>query len=139
MEIIFSLNEINSIAKQILEHLSEIKTVAFYAEMGSGKTTLIKEICKQIGVIDNVSSPTFSIINEYKTIDGKKVVHMDWYRLKDENEALESGVQDYLNNNSNYCFIEWPENAKGLLSNDVVKIFLSKIEFEEDKRVLKII
>ncbi|MBP6456900.1 MAG: tRNA (adenosine(37)-N6)-threonylcarbamoyltransferase complex ATPase subunit type 1 TsaE [Chitinophagaceae bacterium] len=139
MEIIFSLNEIDEVAKQILEQLNEHKIIALYAEMGSGKTTLIKAICQQLGVKDTVNSPTFSIINEYIIDKNKKVIHMDWYRLKDELEAVETGVQDYLENNNNYCFIEWPEKAENLLPENVVKISISKNEHHENKRLLKII
>lgn len=139
MEIIFSLNEIDEVAKQILAQLNEHKIIAFYAEMGSGKTTLIKAICQQLGVKDTISSPTFSIINEYIIDKNKKVIHMDWYRLKDELEAVETGVQDYLENNNNYCFIEWPEKADNLLPENVVKILISKNDHHENKRLLKII
>jgi tRNA threonylcarbamoyladenosine biosynthesis protein TsaE len=118
MELSFSLDEINDVANKILTNYPEVRHFAFYAEMGSGKTTLIRALCKSLGVKDNVSSPTFSIINEYQ-IEGSntKVYHMDWYRLKNTTDAIEAGVQDILQQPNNYCFVEWPEIASELLTN----------------------
>ncbi len=118
MELSFSLDEIQGTADKILLNYPDVRHFAFYAEMGSGKTTLIRALCKSLGVKDNVSSPTFSIINEYQ-IEGSttKVYHMDWYRLKNTADAIEAGVQDILNQKDHYCFIEWPELAADLLSS----------------------
>lgn len=118
MEIQFSLEEIHEVAKKLLHTFPDKKQFAFYAGMGSGKTTLIRALCNELGVKDNVSSPTFSIINEYLIEDsGEKVFHMDWYRLKNAEDAVETGVQDILMNEPGYCFIEWPEIAPEILTS----------------------
>ncbi len=98
----------------------EKKCIAFYAPMGAGKTTLINALCKKLEVIDATSSPTFSIINEYATANDNMIVHMDWYRLKGEEDAINAGVEDYLQG-KHYLFIEWPEIAEGLLPEDCCK------------------
>ncbi|MEE9407399.1 MAG: tRNA (adenosine(37)-N6)-threonylcarbamoyltransferase complex ATPase subunit type 1 TsaE [Polaribacter sp.] len=123
--------------KYYLENLTEIatelivsvknKTLLFYGEMGVGKTTLIKEICKQLGVLDNISSPTFSLVNEYKTSKEDKVFHFDFYRITDEVEALDMGIEDYLYNND-WCLIEWPQYVENLLPLESVEIHLSTLE-----------
>ncbi len=123
MELRFSLDEIHDVAKKILEAYPSARCFAFYAEMGSGKTTLIRALCDELGVRDNVSSPTYSIINEYEIETTKqKILHMDWYRLKNEQDAIEAGVQDILENDNNYCFIEWPEIAPELIDKRVLRI-----------------
>lgn len=100
-----------------------------------GKTTLVKNFCKNLGVIDHVSSPTFPIINEYSTRSNEKIYHFDFYRLNSFQEALEIGTDLYLDTDS-YCFIEWPELILPLLNKDV--LFLS-IKIEKQNRVLTII
>jgi tRNA threonylcarbamoyladenosine biosynthesis protein TsaE len=131
----FRLDEIHEIAQQLLYEFEAKTSYAFFAEMGSGKTTLIHAICDTLGVKDNVSSPTFSIINEYE-IEGsnQKVYHMDWYRLKHTEDAIEAGVQDVLMQTEHYSFIEWPEIAADLLPNDCVKITLSLVD-ENTRRI----
>ena len=123
MELTFSLDEINIVAKKILATYPSVRCFAFYADMGSGKTTLIRALCDELGVKDHVSSPTFSIINEYEIDRTKqKIHHMDWYRLKNVQDAIEAGVQDMLDDNTNYCFIEWPEIAPELIDKRVLRI-----------------
>lgn len=119
-----NLIELPAAAAQLLQHHPNKKVFAFYGEMGAGKTTFIKEICKILGVTDNTSSPTFSVINEYQTQSGEKFFHFDFYRLKNEMEALDLGYEDYLFS-GNYCFIEWPEKIGDLLPDDIVKVNLS--------------
>lgn len=112
MEITYQLNEINQIAHQIcllLEH----PIVCFEGEMGAGKTTLIKAICEVMGIKSPVSSPTFSLVNEYETNAGI-IFHFDLYRLKEETEALDFGIEDYLDS-GNYCYIEWFDKIPNLL------------------------
>ena len=111
------------VAKNILQFAEDKKVFAFYAQMGAGKTTLIKEICKQLGSADNFSSPTYSIVNEYEIASGK-IYHIDLYRLQNLDEALNIGIEEYLSG-ENYCFIEWPELAEQLFADDVVKISIS--------------
>lgn len=110
-------------AAQVLEFGNGKKIFTFYGEMGSGKTTLIKEICTLLGSSDTTSSPTYSIVNEYSTSSGT-VYHFDFYRLKSEQEALDMGYEEYLYS-GNFCFIEWPEKIGNLLPGDAVKVELS--------------
>ena len=119
----YSLSELFSIAKMVVEN-AQNKTILFYGEMGVGKTTLIKEICKLLGVNDIVNSPTFSLVNEYHTIDNSSVFHFDFYRIKDEKEAYDIGVEDYFYSN-NWCLVEWPENVKNLVPLDSVIVEIS--------------
>ncbi len=125
---IISLEELPVLAKAILQFAEHRKVFAFYAQMGAGKTTLIKEICKHLGSTDNFSSPTYSVVNEYAAVSNSasgisysKIFHMDCYRLKNLEEALDIGIDDYIYS-ENYCFIEWPELIEPILPADVVKI-----------------
>ena len=113
MEITFSLDEIKAVASKLITHFSE-KTILFYGDMGVGKTTLIKELAKELGVTDTLSSPTFSIVNEYQA-KNNLLYHFDCYRLGSEQEAFDIGIEDYLNA-GHYAFIEWPQNIGGFLS-----------------------
>ena len=103
--------------------------------MGAGKTTLIKVICKDLGVEDNVSSPTFSIINEYVSSEGESIYHFDFYRLKDEEEALDMGCEEFFYKNS-LCFIEWPEKIPSLIPEEVLKVKITK---EKETRIIEIL
>tara|TARA_R110001583_G_scaffold77491_1_gene210881 strand:+ start:8867 stop:9283 length:417 start_codon:yes stop_codon:yes gene_type:complete len=109
----YTLDDLSEIAKVVIEH-SNHKILLFYGEMGVGKTTLIKEIVKQLGVKDNVSSPTFSLVNEYKTNDNSSVYHFDFYRINNEVEALDMGIEEYFYSN-NWCLVEWPNKVENLL------------------------
>ena len=122
----YSLDNLPEIATELIK-VAAHKTLLFYGEMGAGKTTLIKQICKVLSVEDNISSPTFSLVNEYETSSGEKVFHFDFYRIEDENEALDMGIEDYLYNNT-WCLIEWPQNVENLLPLDAVEIHLSILE-----------
>lgn len=113
----FSLKDLPNIAQQLIEFAGGIKVWLFYAEMGSGKTTLINQVCKQLHVEDATSSPTFSIVNEYLTSENKTVYHFDFYRLNSSEEAFHLGFEDYIYS-TNYCFIEWPEKVEELLPTD---------------------
>lgn len=134
MEITFSLDEINQVASTILEHKPN-KVILFHGEMGVGKTTLIKALAKKLGVQDATSSPTFSLVNEYQTIDNQSVYHFDFYRLNNEIEAMDMGVDDYLYSGS-WCFIEWAEKIPNLIpdSHSVINIQL----LADGKRALKL-
>ena len=122
----YSLKEISQIAEKIITSAA-YKTLLFYGEMGVGKTTLIKEICKQLGVEDVAHSPTFSLVNEYQTSNGEIVYHFDFYRIENEEEAYDMGIEDYLYSN-NWCVIEWPENVENLLPLETVAIHISLLE-----------
>ena len=113
MEIIFSLDEINSVAQKILDQNPQ-KVIVFNGEMGVGKTTLIKAISANLGVTSATSSPTFSLVNEYETNGSILVYHFDVYRLKSESEALDMGIDEYLYS-GNWCFVEWAEKIPNLL------------------------
>jgi tRNA threonylcarbamoyladenosine biosynthesis protein TsaE len=116
MEFIFSLDEIENIAKQVVAQ-SPNKVILFHGEMGAGKTTFIKQLAKTLGVTEATSSPTFSLVNEYQTIDNQVVYHFDFYRLKNETEAMDMGVDDYLYS-GNWCFIEWAEQIPSLIPDE---------------------
>ena len=120
MEITFSLDEIQHVAQKIIAENPQ-KVILFHGQMGAGKTTFIKALAKELGVKDATSSPTFSLVNEYKTIDNQLIYHFDVYRLKSESEALDFGIDDYLYS-GNWCFIEWPEKISNLLPDDYSEI-----------------
>jgi len=119
-----NVEQLNSIAKQILDYTPTHKKFAFYGEMGVGKTTLIKALSLQLGVTDIVSSPTFSIVNEYQADGSTKIYHFDFYRIEDEKEAYDMGYEEYFFSNA-YCFIEWPEKIPNLIEEDMVQIKMS--------------
>jgi len=129
------LTNIPDVAKQILEYTLPHKKFAFYADMGVGKTTLIKELSLQLDVVDVVSSPTFSIVNEYQTQNKSRVYHFDFYRLEEEQEAYDMGYEEYFFSDD-YCFIEWPEKIPSLIGEDMVIV---KMHIEETKRVIEVI
>ena len=113
MEVVFSINELESVAQKIIDQ-NPNKVILFNGEMGVGKTTLIKKLCSLLGVEGATSSPTFSLVNEYQTITNQIVYHFDCYRLKSEIEALDMGIDEYLYS-GNWCFIEWPEKIRTLI------------------------
>jgi len=119
----YDLNEISDIAKDVISKAKH-KIILFYGEMGSGKTTLIKEIVKQLGVEDTVNSPTFSLVNEYRTRKGEIIYHFDFYRIEHEEEALDIGIEEYFYSN-HWCFIEWPNKVENLLPLESVAIHLT--------------
>lgn len=117
------LKELPGLAEPILRLYDDPKIILLYAPMGAGKTTLIKEFCRSLGSTDNFSSPTYSIVNEY-AYPGGKIYHFDLYRLKDKEELLDLGIEEYLDS-GHYCIFEWPE-----LVIDMIKIRYKKIEIE---------
>ena len=122
----FDLQEIDKVAERLFEAGGESSVWLFEGPMGAGKTTLIKAICKQAGVLSTVQSPTFSIVNEYLTAAGKIIYHFDCYRLKNTAEAYDIGVEEYLD--SGYiCLIEWPDRIEELLPESYVEIHISSL------------
>lgn len=135
MEFIYRENELFKIAKEIIQN-SKSKTLAFHAPMGAGKTTLIKAIVKELDGEDNVSSPTFGLVNEYAKIDGELLgYHFDFYRLEDENEAMDMGLEDYLNTDS-WVFMEWPEKIPNLIPEDAQIVHIEIIDEKTRKLTL---
>jgi len=118
--LINSLDELDATAASILSFAPNNRVFLFYGDMGAGKTTLIKSLCKALGVTDNISSPTFAIVNEYKAANNT-IYHFDFYRLKTETEAMDMGFEEYLYS-GNYCFIEWPEKVPELLPESYISI-----------------
>ncbi|OFX50726.1 MAG: tRNA (adenosine(37)-N6)-threonylcarbamoyltransferase complex ATPase subunit type 1 TsaE [Bacteroidetes bacterium GWA2_30_7] len=119
--IISHLKEINSVAKAFLELFPNDKVFAFFGTMGSGKTTFIKAICKELGVIGNSNSPTFALVNEYPTKSNQIIYHFDFYRINNISEVYDLGYEEYFYS-GNYCFIEWPEKIEELLPENFVKV-----------------
>ncbi len=134
MEVNFSLQAIQDTANKLLADTANYKVYAFHGEMGAGKTTFIHAVCEQMGVIDVITSPTFSIINQYNTSKGKTIYHMDLYRIKDENEAINAGVEDCLYS-GDICLVEWPEKAAGIFPDDTLHITITSID--DNTRKLK--
>lgn len=123
MELVYTQEEIPEIAKKIIQE-SSVNILAFYAPMGAGKTTLITAIMKELGSGDEASSPTFGLVNEYETKGGKLLgYHFDFYRLNNEIEALDMGLEDYLNTDA-WIFMEWPEKISNLLPTAITKIYI---------------
>ncbi|MEM0516770.1 tRNA (adenosine(37)-N6)-threonylcarbamoyltransferase complex ATPase subunit type 1 TsaE [Aequorivita flava] len=121
MELTYTENEISEVATKVLKH-SASKIFLFYGEMGVGKTTLINEIVKQLGVLQPASSPSFAIVNEYDLREGT-AYHFDFYRINNLTEAFDIGFEDYLYSD-NYVFIEWPDKIDPLLPKDATKIYI---------------
>jgi len=116
-----SLKELEKAAKELVNQFQDSRVFAFYGKMGAGKTTFIQALCKVLGSNDNVTSPTFALINEYKTPDNTSIFHFDFYRIKNLEEAFDLGYEDYLYSSS-YCFIEWPEKIEPLLPENIVEV-----------------
>ncbi len=129
------ITKLESIAQLIINQYHNKKIFLFSGKMGAGKTTLIKEVCNVLDVVDIVNSPTFSIVNEYRTVNGDSIFHFDLYRIKNSDELLDIGYEEYLFSDS-ICLIEWPELAMNLMPADCVHITI-EVEESTGARIIK--
>ena len=131
-KIIYTEDQIAEVTEQLIQEVPS-KTLCFHGEMGAGKTTLIKALVKQLGAVDEANSPTFGIVNEYHKADETLLAyHFDFYRLNDENEAYDLGIEDYFNTDA-WLFMEWPEKIEAILPLDAVHIQIEVVDFNTRK------
>lgn len=125
-------SELSTVARALIEAHPQERVFGFFGEMGTGKTTLIKEICRFLGVEGDMTSPTFAIVNEYWTTDGEPLYHFDFYRIDEPDDATRIGFQDYLYS-GNYCFIEWTEKVESLLNGEYTPVHIERVDDETRK------
>lgn len=135
LQLEITLDNLNESAAKFLELVKPVRQFAFYGSMGAGKTTFIAALCHQLQSTDMVSSPTFSIVNEYNTLTNDTIYHFDFYRITNSVELFDIGFEEYLENQG-WCFIEWPEKAQELIPDSFARVFISSLD--EGKRLLKI-
>lgn len=135
MQYIITLNNIDEVAKEFVDNIGNAKIFAFYGEMGAGKTTFITAICRALGVVEPITSPTFAIVNEYEAEGNSIVYHFDCYRLETLQDALNIGIEEYFAD-GNICLIEWAENIESLLPRETVKVRIGVLE--NDDRILNV-
>ncbi|MGI8635416.1 MAG: tRNA (adenosine(37)-N6)-threonylcarbamoyltransferase complex ATPase subunit type 1 TsaE [Segetibacter sp.] len=135
MTLSFTLPQLGQAVEQVFDYAKDKKVWAIHGEMGVGKTTFIHALCEYLGVSSAIGSPTYSIINEYKSKKAGEIYHMDWYRLKNEEEALEAGIEECLFS-GNLCLVEWPEKAAALLPDDCLHISL--VILDEKRRQISL-
>jgi tRNA threonylcarbamoyladenosine biosynthesis protein TsaE len=128
-----SVKALSTAARHLIDEFPGRRVFAFYGKMGAGKTTFIQAVCQVLGTSDNVTSPTFAIINEYNTELGESIYHFDFYRIKDMEEAFDMGYEDYFFSGS-WCLIEWPEKIEPLLPEGYVKVTIS-VEDDESRKI----
>lgn len=121
------ISEINNAARQFVDQIGDKTVIALYGAMGAGKTTFIKAVCEELGVTETITSPTFAIVNEYKSGEGNSIYHFDFYRINKLEEVYDFGYEDYFYN-GNLCFIEWPELIESLLPDNCLKLKISEKE-----------
>jgi tRNA threonylcarbamoyladenosine biosynthesis protein TsaE len=119
-----SESELPVAAQRLLEAFPDARVFAFHGEMGAGKTTFIKAICRELGVEEIMSSPTFSIVNEYAAREGGTIYHFDFYRLEDESEAYAAGLHEYFDSGA-YCFVEWAERVPSILPSGTIQVHIT--------------
>ena len=125
--LIRSVENIEEAAGEFLMKKPANMVVALYGEMGAGKTTFTKSLCKVLGVLDGVNSPTFTLINEYRTSDGETIYHFDFYRINKLEEAFDIGFEEFVES-GNLCIIEWPEKIEQILPPDTLKVKISVLD-----------
>ncbi len=128
--IVKGINQLDDAAAKILENIRPNRIICLYGGMGAGKTTFIKSLCKNLGVADNVVSPTFALINEYSTKQGTPIYHFDFYRINKLEEVFDFGYEEYFYSDQGICLIEWPELIEDILPNEGVSRF--KIDVSDD-------
>lgn len=128
--LIRGLEDLSIAAKWLLTKTGSQRQMAFYGEMGAGKTTFIQAICRELGVVEDVTSPTFALVNEYSGYDDQVIYHFDFYRLNDPAEALDFGLEDYLSSDG-YCLMEWPEKISPFLPEDICQIHLDVLSNQD--------
>lgn len=135
----YGIVDLPALADTLLALAGDVKLLTFEGEMGAGKTTLIREICKKIGVIDQVGSPTFSLVNEYAYPLGNKygiVYHIDLYRIENEDEAKRAGMEECFYS-GHFCFVEWPNNAFNIMPKNIIRV---KLEIDsEGMRMIRVL
>ncbi len=133
--IVKSLAELDNAAKEIIKSIGNRKVVAFYGKMGAGKTTLITAICNNLGVVDTISSPSFSLVNEYNTDSGNSIFHFDFYRINKIEEAFDFGYEEYFFS-GDLCLIEWPELIESILPKNIATITIT--EKDDQSRLINV-
>lgn len=136
MTFIYNLNELSEVVTEILKLNNLKKIITFHADMGVGKTTIIKEFSKQLGSQNHSSSPTFSLVNEYEIGTNEKIYHFDLYRIKDEMEAYDMGIDEYFYS-GNWCFIEWPEKIPHLIPLEHASITINLLPNGKRELIVK--
>ena len=136
MELVATLDELPQLAEKVVKQHSSTSFIAFFGDLGAGKTTLIKNICNFLGVKDEVSSPTYSLVNEYLDSEGKLLYHFDFYRINDEDEALDMGCEEYFDSGK-LCLVEWPENIADLLPEERLEVHIETLSNDKRKILLK--
>lgn len=137
MEFIFNLDEIENAAKKFISLIRDYKVITFSGDLGAGKTTFINAVCKALGVEETVTSPTYAIIQEYQFGNKKIIYHMDLYRIKSIEEAIEAGIEDCLQSGE-LCMVEWPEKAILLFHGETVHATLQTISNDQRKMVVQL-
>lgn len=129
-----SVEQLSEVSDYLLSMRNEADIIAFYGAMGAGKTTLIKNLCHRMGVTDEVNSPTFAIVNEYVTEEGKSVYHFDFYRIKKIGEAYDIGFENYFDS-GNLCLIEWPEMIEPLMPEKYIRVEINHGETDDERMI----
>lgn len=135
MDIVFQLNDLPGVVATVWNRYQNHKVWLFEAGMGAGKTTFIHALCEFLQVKDAISSPTFAIVNEYRSPVAGTIYHMDWYRLKNEEEAIQAGIEDYLLSNC-LCLVEWPDKAPGILPDNSLPISLQIVDAQSRRLII---
>ena len=137
MEIVFELEDIETSAKRFLKFMNDYKVFAFSGDLGAGKTTFINALCRQLGVTENVTSPTYSIIQEYSAYNHSVIYHIDLYRIKNKEEAIEAGIEDCIYSNE-ICMVEWPEKAPLIFPDETVYVTFEILSEKKRKLIVEL-